>query len=87
MRGQVTVLAPQVNGYVTEVLVHDYEHVTAGQPLVHIDTRSYAAALAQTEAQLANARAQLANSAQTQSQNQAGLQVRQATLAAAKAES
>ena len=87
VRGQVTVLAPQVNGYVTEVLVHDYEHVTAGQPLVHIDTRSYAAALAQAEAQLANARAQLANSAQTQSQNQAGLQVRQATLAAARAES
>ena len=86
VRGQVTVLAPQVNGYVTEVLVHDYEHVTVGQPLVHIDTRSYEAALAQAQAQLANARAQLANSAQTQSQNQAGLQVRQATLAAAKAE-
>lgn len=87
VRGQVTVLAPQVNGYVTEVLVHDYEHVTAGQPLVRIDTRSYAAALAQAEAQLANARAQLANSTQTQSQNQAGLQVREATLAAARAES
>ena len=86
VRGQVTVLAPQVNGYVTEVLVHDYEHVTVGQPLVHIDTRSYEAALAQAQAQLANARAQLANSAQTQSQNQAGLQVRQATLAAARAE-
>ncbi len=86
VRGQVTVLAPQVNGYVTEVLVHDYEHVTVGQPLVHIDTRSYEAALAQAQAQLANARAQLANSAQTQSQNQAGLQVRQATLAAAQAE-
>ncbi len=86
VRGQVTVLAPQVNGYVTEVLVHDYEHVTVGQPLVHIDTRSYEAALAQAQAQLANARAQLANSAQTQSQNQAGLQVRQATLSAAQAE-
>ena len=87
VRGQVTVLAPQVNGYVTEVLVHDYEHVKTGQPLVRIDTRSYAAALAQAQAQLASARAQLANSTQTQSQNQAGMQVREATLAAARAES
>ena len=33
VRGAVTVLAPQVNGYVTEVLVKDYEHVKAGQAL------------------------------------------------------
>ena len=87
VRGQVTVLAPQVNGYVTEVLVKDYERVTAGQPLVKIDTRSYEAALAQAQAQLANAKAQLANSAQTQSQNHAGLGAKQATLSAAQAES
>ncbi|MEG2046723.1 MAG: HlyD family secretion protein, partial [Comamonas sp.] len=86
VRGQVTVLAPQVNGYVTEVLVKDYERVTAGQPLVKIDTRTYEAALAQAHAQLANAKAQLANSAQTQSQNHAGLGAKQATLSAAKAE-
>ncbi|MBB2776593.1 UNVERIFIED_ORG: multidrug resistance efflux pump [Comamonas terrigena] len=86
VRGQVTVLAPQVNGYVTEVLVKDYEHVTAGQPLVKIDTRSYEAALAQALAQLANARAQLANSTQTQSQNRASLGAKQATLTAAQAE-
>ena len=86
VRGQVTVLAPQVNGYVTEVLVKDYEHVKAGQALVRIDTRSYEAALAQAEAQRANAQAQLANSAQTQSQNQATLGAKQATLAAAQAE-
>lgn len=29
VRGAVTVLAPQVNGYVTEVLVKDYEQVRA----------------------------------------------------------
>jgi len=87
VRGQVTVLAPQVNGYVTEVLVKDYEQVTAGQALVKIDTRTYEAALAQTQAQLANAKAQLANSAQTQSQNHAGLLAKLASLAATKAES
>ena len=86
VRGQVTILAPQVNGYVTEVLVKDYEQVKAGQALVKIDTRTYEAALAQAQAQLAAAKAQLANSAQTQSQNHAGLGAKQAVLAAATAE-
>jgi len=86
VRGQVTVLAPQVNGYVTEVLVKDYEHVRAGQPLVKIDSRTYQAALAQAQAQLANANAQLANASQTQAQNQASLKAKQATLQATQAE-
>lgn len=86
VRGAVTVLAPQVNGYVTEVLVKDYEQVKAGQPLVHIDRRSYEALLAQAEAQLANARAQLANADQTQAQNRAALGASRAGLAAVQAE-
>jgi multidrug resistance efflux pump len=87
VRGQITVLAPQVNGYVTEVLVKDYEHVRAGQPLVKIDSRTYEAVLAQAQAQLANAQAQLANATQTQAQNHASLKARQATLNATQAES
>ena len=87
VRGAVTVLAPQVNGYVTEVLVKDYEQVKAGQPLVRIDRRTYEASLAQAQAQLANARAQLANSDQTQAQNQATLSASRAGLAAVQAES
>lgn len=86
VRGQVTVLAPQVNGYVTEVLVKDYELVAAGQPLVRIDTRSYEAALALAQAQLANAQAQLANSDQTQAQNRAAQQASRAGLTAVGAE-
>ncbi|MEX8195155.1 HlyD family secretion protein [Comamonas guangdongensis] len=86
VRGAVTVLAPQVNGYVTEVLVKDYEQVRAGQPLARIDRRSYEASLAQAEAQLANARAQLANADQTQAQNRAALAASRAGLAAVQAE-
>ena len=86
VRGQVTVLAPQVNGYVTQVLVKDYERVTAGQPLVRIDPRSYEAALAMAQAQLANAQAQRSNWGQTQAQNQATLQASRASLAAVQAE-
>lgn len=86
VRGQVTVLAPQVNGYVTDVLVQDYAHVQAGQPLLRIDARSYQAALAKAQAQLASAQAQLANARQTQAQNQAALKAKHATLSAAQAE-
>ncbi|WP_182286954.1 HlyD family secretion protein [Comamonas testosteroni] len=86
VRGAVTVLAPQVNGYVTEVLVKDYEQVKAGQPLVRIDSRSYEAAVAQAQAQLANAQAQLSNSEQTQAQNRATLSASRAGLAAVEAE-
>ncbi len=42
---QVTV-SPKVNGYVEAVYVADNQAVTAGQPLVKIDTASYDAALA-----------------------------------------
>lgn len=84
VRGQVTLISPQVSGYVTEVLVKDYEHVQQGQALVRIDRRSYAAAHAQ--AQLASAKAELANADQTQAQNHANLKSRQAALAAAQAE-
>ena len=41
VRGQITVLAPQVNGYAAEVMVHDFERVEAGQILVRIDDRIY----------------------------------------------
>ena len=86
VRGAVTVLAPQVNGYVTEVLVKDYEQVRAGQALVRIDARSYEAAVAQAAGQLANARAQLANSDQTQAQNKATLTASRAGLTGVQAE-
>lgn len=86
VRGAVTVLAPQVAGYVTEVLVKDFETVKAGQVLVRIDDRNYAAAVGQAAAQHANALAQLANSEQTQAQNHATLAAARATLAAVEAE-
>lgn len=86
VRGAVTVLSPQVNGYVTEVLVKDFEHVRAQQPLVRIDDRLYAAAVAQAEAQRASAVAQLDNAAQTQAQNHATLESARATLASAEGE-
>lgn len=86
VRGQITVLAPQVNGYVAEVLVHDFEQVKAGQTLARIDDRIYTQKVNAAQAQLNSARAQLANAGQTQAQNQASLGSRSASLMAAKAE-
>jgi RND family efflux transporter MFP subunit len=66
VRGRTMVIAPQVSGYVVAVPVRDYEFVRAGQILVRIDDRIYAARVAAARANLegqlaglANARAQL----------------------------
>src|ERR1700761_5094384 len=43
VRGHTTVIAPQVSGYVSKVLVDDYQWVRAGDPLVQIDDSTYRA--------------------------------------------
>jgi multidrug resistance efflux pump len=86
VRGAITVLAPQVNGYVAEVLVKDYQYVKAGQELLRIDDRIYRERVRAAEGQVANASAQLNNAAQTQAQNTATVGSARANLAAAQAE-
>ena len=86
VRGQITVLAPQVNGYVTEVLVQDFERVTQGQPLVRIDDRQYRQMVEQRRAELAARRFELDNLEQTLASNRATLASRRAELSAAEAE-
>ncbi|KND60235.1 Membrane fusion component of tripartite multidrug resistance system [Candidatus Burkholderia verschuerenii] len=54
--GDVTVLAPKVNGFVTDVLVQDNQPVKAGQVLIRLDSRDYDAKLAQTDAEVSSAR-------------------------------
>lgn len=86
VRGQITVLAPQVNGYVTEVLVKDFQYVKAGQPLLHIDDRIYKERVEQAAAQRDSAVAALDNFAQTQAQNRARGGAARASLVAVEAE-
>ena len=86
VRGQVTVLAPQVNGYVTDVLVKDFQHVRQGDMLLRIDDRIYRQRVAQAEAALDSAKAALANSDQSQAQNRAQIASAKATLAAGQSE-
>lgn len=52
-------VAAKVGGYVTDVMVTDNQHVTAGEPLAQIDERDYRTALDQARAQVANIDAQI----------------------------
>ena len=86
VRGQVTIIGPQLNGYVFEVPVQDFEHVKAGDLLVRLDDRIYQQRLDQSLAQVAVQKAALANEVQQRSSAEATIQLRQAALADAEAQ-
>ena len=73
-----TTIAPKVSGYLSEVLVGDNEHVTAGQVLARIDDRDFKVALDQAGADVAAAEAAVVS-------KRAQLDVQQAVIDAAKA--
>lgn len=64
VRGYVTIVSPQLSGYVAAVPVKDYEAVRAGQVLLKIDDRIYAQKLAQAKGTLDTQKASLSNSYQ-----------------------
>ena len=66
-----TVVAPQVSGFIQEVLAEDNQSVAAGRLLARIDDREYVAALAAARADLAVASAQLVNANATLERHQA----------------
>ncbi len=86
VRGQVTSLAPQVNGYVTRVLVQDYARVRRGQKLFQIDDRLYRQQVDQSQAAVAQSLANLDNVNQTIAQNEAAIEQARASIYAAEAE-
>ncbi|MFC0407226.1 HlyD family secretion protein [Roseomonas elaeocarpi] len=61
VRGLVTVVSPQVAGYLVEIPVQDYGEVKAGDLLARIDDRIFRERLAQAEAQRAASQALLDN--------------------------
>lgn len=65
IRGQVTLLSPQLAGYIVEVPVQDYQAVKKGDLIARIDDRIYAQKVEQAAATLASAEAALANSEQS----------------------
>ena len=85
VRGQVTVIAPQVTGYVTSVEVQDFQTVEQGQLLATIDDRIYRQKLEQARAALHAAEAQLANSTQSQTSARGSVAQTRASIASAEA--
>jgi membrane fusion protein, multidrug efflux system len=61
VRGDVTPLSAQVEGYVRKVAVDDFQRVKTGDLLVEIDDRDYTAKVAQAEADLLGAQAAIEN--------------------------
>ncbi|MDZ5458729.1 HlyD family secretion protein [Azohydromonas lata] len=86
VRGQVTLIGTQLNGFVAEVLVQDFQPVKQGQVLVRLDDRIYRQRVDQARAQVASQQASLANFAQQRSSAQASVAQAQATLANAQAQ-
>lgn len=85
VRGQITVIAPQLAGYVAEVPVQDFATVKQGDLLLRIDDRIYAQKLEQARASLAAQRAALANSDQSRASAEARLRAAEANVASAEA--
>ncbi|WP_296175920.1 HlyD family secretion protein [uncultured Brevundimonas sp.] len=84
VRGQVTVISPQVSGYVTSVEVQDFQTVQQGQLLATIDDRIYRQRLDQAKAALHSAEAALANSAQSQASARGSVAQTRASIAGAE---
>lgn len=86
VRGRVTIISPQVSGYVTQVAVRDFAEVQAGQILARIDDRIYRARVAQAQANVAAQEAALANSAQARSARETATLSLDASIANARAQ-
>lgn len=71
IKGKTTVLSSQINGYIQEVLVTDFDHVKQGQPLLKIDARTYDQKVTQAESGVDQAKNNLSNQTQTIEQRKA----------------
>lgn len=80
VRGQTTIIGPQLSGYVYEVPVQDFQFVKAGDLLVRLDDRIYRQHLDQSLAQLGIQKASLANNLQQRRSAEATIAQRKAAL-------
>ena len=80
VRGQTTIISPQVNGYVTQVFVQDFAEVKAGQILAKIDDRIYQQRVAQSVAGLEAQTANLDNTRQSERSGEAQVRLQDATV-------
>ena len=86
VRGQTTVISPQVSGYVSDVPVRDFQNVKAGEILVRIEDSIYSARVAQARANVLTQISNLQNSNQAQRSKEASTLEQDAAIASAEAQ-
>lgn len=84
--GNVTLMAPKVSGFISEIAVEDNQRVHAGDLLVKLDDSDYRSLLAKSEAGVSFQQAALKNLAATRNLQQAIIAQTEASIAAADAE-
>lgn len=86
VRGQTTIISPQVAGYVSEVPAQDFQQVKAGDVLVRIEDSIYSAKVAQARANVLSQVASFDNSTQAQRSREANELAEDAAIANAQAQ-
>ena len=84
IKGQTTIISPQVSGYVTEVAVEDFANVAARDLLVKIDDRIFQQQLEQAQANIDIALTNRSSNAQDTGTSQAQIEARKADVYSAK---
>lgn len=87
VRGKITFISPQVNGYITGVRGQDFNQVKAGDMLFQIDDRIYKQRVHQAEATLTMKEAALRNNLQQRKSAEAVIARNEAALQNARAQS
>ena len=86
VKANSTIVAPKIQGLLSRILVHDNEHVVAGQELIHIDPEDYEQAVASAKADLDSAEAALSQQDAQQGLAQANVRAAEATIRSSDAE-
>src|SRR6266545_1282236 len=86
VQSDTTVISPKVEGYIKEVRAEDNQPVTAGQVLLVVDERDFAAKTAQAEAAVATGEALVATYASRRTLQQAMIEQAEASVQSAEAD-
>lgn len=86
IKGKTTVLSSQINGYIQDVLVSDFDHVKKDQILIRIDPTTYNQKVSQAQSSVEQAANNFNNQKQTIAQRQADIAAAQAKVAQIEAQ-
>ena len=81
IKGKTTVLSSQINGYIQDVLVSDFDHVKKGQVLIKIDPTAYNQKVSQAQSSVEQAANSFSNQKQTIAQRAADVTAAQTKVA------